>query len=134
MPITDANVSGQPAPFPCPLCGEPLPAGADECTRCDWVQGYQHREPVTTGSPRDIIAAALSIVPGAGHIFKGHITLGIVYLAGTVLALFFIGAVGMVAMGFQLLLLPFYWLWVMLHAFLVTDLKTPLDNIPARIG
>src|SRR5690242_6119958 len=105
MPTTNANVSD--AANPCPLCGEPLPLNATECTMCDWVKGYRHREPVTSGSTRDITAAALSILPGLGHLFKGHRTSGIAYMVGTVFILFFIGAMGMVAMGFQLLLIPF---------------------------
>ncbi len=133
MPAPQVNVSSRNTPFPCPLCGEKLPPGATECTRCDWVRGYRHRMPITTGTPRDIIAAALSVVPGAGHVFKGHVGMGIAYMAGTGLALFFIGVVWMVSMGFQLLLLPFYWIWVMLHAYLIPDLKA-VDHVPERIG
>jgi len=133
MAAPEVNVSGQYSSFPCPLCGETLPPGATACTRCDWVKGYRHRQPVTAGTPRDLIAAAMSIVPGAGHIFKGHVKMGIAYLVGTFVALFFIGLVWMVSMGFQLVVLPFYWVWVMLHAYLISDLKA-VDHIPAKIG
>ncbi len=133
MPAHEVNASARNSPFPCPLCGEMLPARATECTKCDWVKGYRHRLPVTAGTSRDIIAAAISIIPGAGHIFKGHVKMGIAYLAGTFLALFFIGVVWMVSMGFQFLVLPFYWVWVMLHAYLISDLKA-VDHVPERIG
>jgi hypothetical protein len=133
MSKAEVNVSGRNLPFPCPLCGEMLHAGATECTKCDWVRGYRHRKPVTSGTSRDITAVFLSIIPGAGHIFKGHTTIGIAYLLGTFVAVFFIGAVWMVSMGFQLLVLPFYWIWVMLHAYLIPDLRGE-DHIPERIG
>jgi len=125
MPAANANVSDHSGTISCPLCGEPLPASAIECSKCDWVKGYRHREPVTQGTGRDITAVVLSGVPGLGHVFKGHIGMGVAYLVGTCLILFFVGAVGMVAMGFQLLLLPLYWIWVMAHAFLVPDLNKP---------
>lgn len=138
MPSIEVNVSGKstPAPrsFPCPLCGEMLPAGATECSQCDWVKGYRHREPVTEGTPRDVMAVVLSVVPGLGHIFKGHTRTGIIYMIMTGLVLFFIGLVGMVGMGFQLLLLPFYWVWTMLHAYLTPDLKPVERHIPIRMG
>jgi len=131
MPASESNVSG---PFPCPFCGEMLPHAATECTRCDWVRGVDRQQPLTSGTQRDVLAAALSLVPGLGHIIKGHVKMGIGYMIGTLVAIFMLGPVGMVAMGFQLLLLPFYWLWVMLHAYMVPDLK-PLDHhVPTRIG
>ena len=133
MPEAKVNDSGQNALFPCPLCGEMLPAGSTECTKCDWVRGYRHRLPVTSGTKRDLTAAALSIIPGAGHLFKGHTRMGIAYMVGTLVAVFFIGAVWMVSMGFQFLVLPFYWIWVGLHAYLIPDLKG-VDHVPARIG
>ena len=133
MSEAEVNASNRNARFPCPLCGEMLPAGATECTKCDWVRGYRHRKPITAGTSRDIAAAALSIIPGAGHIFKGHITMGIAFLLGTFVAVFFIGAVWMVSMGFQFLVLPFYWIWAMVHAYLIPDLRAA-DHVPERLG
>jgi len=88
---------------------------------------------VTSGTSRDVIAAALSIIPGAGHIFKGHVEMGIAYMVGMFVALFFIGVVWLVSMGFNLLVLPFYWIWVAIHAYLISDLRA-VDHVPDRIG
>ena len=103
----------------CPLCGTPLPADAEACTRCDWVRGYHIRQ--SRGTQRDIIAVALSAVPGAGHIYKGHKLMGWIIMAGTVLVIFGVGVVATYTAGFGLLLLPFYWLWVMTLAYWIED-------------
>ncbi len=117
---------------PCPYCGTPLPIGAQACTQCDWVIPREDADKV--GSLRDFPAAGLSLIPGLGHLFKGHLWMGLGYFFGTLLVIFVFGPLGMVAMGFQLLLIPFYWLWVMLHAFLVTDLKFVDRHIPTRMS
>jgi len=126
MPASEVN-----KPFSCPLCGASLSPDARECTQCDWVQP---RDDDKTGSLRDFQAMGLSLIPGLGHVFKGHLWMGLAYFVGTFPILFFFGPMGMVAMGFQLLLIPFYWFWVALHAFLVPDLKFVDRHIPTRMG
>ncbi|HEV7869358.1 MAG TPA: hypothetical protein VGO90_16845 [Chthoniobacteraceae bacterium] len=60
----------------CPLCETELPDRASQCTRCDWI-----RETDSSKSPtEDWLAAALSIVPGLGHLYKGHLVPGILLL------------------------------------------------------
>jgi hypothetical protein len=60
----------------CPLCRAELPDDATSCTRCDWVRDLAMPE-----FPRDDwIAAALSFVPGLGHLYKGHLIPGILLL------------------------------------------------------
>ena len=59
----------------CPLCQTTLPDDANQCTRCDWVRRSElpsHRD--------DWIAAALSFVPGVGHLYKGHLIPGLLLL------------------------------------------------------
>lgn len=59
----------------CPLCQTELPDGATQCTRCDWslrTEPPSHHD--------DWIAAALSFVPGVGHLYKGHLVPGILLL------------------------------------------------------
>ncbi len=107
--------------FHCPLCHTELPVGATSCTNCDWVEGYGQEPAAFVPSSRDIAAVFLSIIPGLGHYFKGHHLMGITYFLVTFLMVFFIGAAGMVGMGFNLLLLPLWWGWVMLHAYLLPD-------------
>jgi len=120
--------------FPCPLCNTPLPLGAEECTSCDWVKGYRHNVPVTSGDVSDWVAVGLSIVPGLGHIFKGHYWTGVGYLVASVVFVFFVGAGGMVAMGFNLLLLPLYWIWVGFHAYLTPDLEDHMRSFRGPEG
>ena len=126
MQASEATVSGTPSTN-CPLCGTTLPENAEACTRCDWVQGYRRRQ--SAGTTRDIIAVALSLVPGAGHIYKGHKMAGFGFMAGTVCAVFAICVTATFTAGFGLLLLPFYWLWVMTLAFWAEDLN-PLPHVP----
>ena len=105
----------------CPLCNEKLGASPDECPHCDWVRGYRHRK--LTGTQRDKIAALLSIVPGAGHYFKGHRLAGFAFLFGTVPAVYvaFVGALPTIGIGF--LLAPLYWVCVAAQAYWIEDWK-----------
>ena len=65
----------------CPLCDSPLLESPDACSKCDWVKGYCAT--ATTGTnPVDLTACLLSIVPGAGHYYKGHKKMGWLYGAG----------------------------------------------------
>jgi hypothetical protein len=114
----------------CPLCGGELNASGDECTRCDWVEGYGEQD-VPDLHPRDIAAAILSIVPGAGHVFKGH-QVGWVFLAliPVVLVMAFT-----FTMFFGWLMVPVYWLAVAVDAYLRKDMRhlpiapKPLDEV-----
>ncbi len=104
--------------FRCPLCGEPLAPGAAECTKCDWVL-LQHPEDVRPPrNPRDVAAAALSVVPGAGHYFKG-------YRAAAVLIFLGVPVVLLMAFTFTMffgwLLVPTYWVVIAADAYLRKD-------------
>lgn len=60
----------------CPLCQTDLPDTAASCSRCDWV-----RNPRLPPSRRDDWkAVALSVVPGLGHLYKGHLVPGVMLL------------------------------------------------------
>jgi hypothetical protein len=127
MPTTEANTSPTGAArTKCPLCGEPLGDNPDACSKCDWVKGYRQRQEAPVSSTRDLIACLLSIlVPGAGHLYKGHKVTGWMFLGGTLLALFLALLAATPTMGWGLILLPLYWMWVMIQAFWVEDLKYP---------
>lgn len=56
----------------CPLCQTELPDDARDCTRCDWVR----QTDVPELKFEDWCAAGLSIVPGLGHLYKGHLLPG----------------------------------------------------------
>ncbi len=105
----------------CPLCDAPLLENPGECSKCDWVKGYRHRS--TGTSPVDVTACLLSIVPGAGHFYKGHKKFAWLYLAGAAFAIFWCALAATATAGLGLLMLPLYWAWVMTHAYWIEDLK-----------
>ena len=108
----------------CPLCGTELPLNANECNRCDWVrtQPDSERRPP---NPRDMAAAILSIIPGAGHMFKGHMMVGALILASIPVLLI---AAFMFTMFFGWFLVPVYWIAVAADAYIRKDLTPPPEN------
>jgi hypothetical protein len=117
---TPEDRASSEAPKECPLCGAPL-RSPDACDRCDWIKGYRHRSSDRGG--RDLAALLMSVVPGLGHLYKGQLALGVMFLVGTIVAVIFCSLVATFTMGFGLLLLPLYWIWVMTQAYWVPDLR-----------
>ena len=115
--------------FRCPLCGEPLPANAAECTKCDWVPGYRQAQKRKPANPHDILAAVLSLViPGAGHYFKGYPGMAaLILLLGVPVILVLAFAF---TMFFGWLLVPTYWVAVAADAFVRKDLRP--EVLPAQ--
>jgi len=110
----------------CPLCGTHLdPAHPTECPRCDWTQGYRRQREKPVGNARDIAAVLLTVVPGLGHFYKGHTTLGVLVLLGGILAVFAAAVAATATMGLGLLFVPVYWVAMMLHVFWLEDLRMP---------
>lgn len=107
----------------CPLCDSPLLESPNECSRCDWVRGRNEHGHGFGTSPVDLTACLLSVIPGAGHYYKGHTVMAWLYLAGAVLATFWCFIAATATMGLGLLMLPIYWAWVMTHAYWIEDLK-----------
>ncbi|MGH8095048.1 MAG: hypothetical protein ACREIF_16505 [Chthoniobacterales bacterium] len=81
------------------------------------------------GRASDLVAVALSIVPGLGHIYKGYRFIGVLLMfVGTPLAF---GAALLIATGtagFGFFLLPIYWIAVMIHVWAIPDRVTPTSN------
>jgi hypothetical protein len=103
----------------CPFCGTALPKGAERCTRCDWT-----RQATETAEPKasDAMAVLLSVVPGLGHIYKGHRLMGAILLfVVTPIAIAFGFLAAFASAGFGIGILVFYWLGVMLHVWGVKD-------------
>jgi len=120
MPTIEAN-SPRAAVHTCPLCDAPLDSSnPDACTRCDWVAETAHAP--SHGGLRDRIAVALSVVPGLGHVYKGHRLSGALYMLGAVFAVFGAMVASTATAGFGILLLPLYWLGVMLQVYFLEDL------------
>ncbi len=75
---------------PCPRCGAPASGGA---------RAYQYAAPPYGASPRPytrkspLVAAALAVIPGMGHVYLGQNVKGLG---------FFAGLVGMQFLGFDL--------------------------------
>jgi hypothetical protein len=122
MSTPDAT-PGSPGPHTiCPLCDAVLdPGNPNECPKCDWVLGYRRRESQRAGTPRDSAAMLLSLLPGLGHIYKGHKLLGAILMLGTFFAIFACVVAATATALWGLLLLPLYWAGVMLHAYFVEE-------------
>jgi hypothetical protein len=125
MPEIETNPRPTETRTHCPLCDVPLdPNNPDECPKCDWVRGYRQRE-AGGGTFRDRAAVMLSIVPGLGHIYKGHRLLGALLMLGSVFAACAALLAGFASAGWGALLLPLYWAGVMLHVYWLEDLAAP---------
>jgi hypothetical protein len=121
MPTIEANPS-RTQMSACPLCGAPLTSeNATECTQCDWVAKPAIPHQADT-NVRDKVAVVLSVVPGLGHIYKGHRLTGALYMLGAGFAVFGAIVASTATAGFGILLLPLYWLGVMLQVYFVEDL------------
>ena len=117
MPTTNANPPLTDTRT-CPLCGTALsPDNLNECPKCDWVRDAGSRQ----GTGRDVTAVCFSVIPGFGHIYKGHRLLGAILMLGSVFAVFAAMLAGFASAGWGLLLLPLYWGAVMLHVYWTDD-------------
>lgn len=119
MSTIEANPS-HPATLTCPLCSSPLSSENPlACSHCDWVAA----EPRHDGASfRDRVAVALSVIPGLGHIYKGHQLTGALYMLGAAFAIFGAFVASTATAGFGILLLPLYWIGVMLQVYFLEDL------------
>lgn len=118
MPTTNANPPLTDTRI-CPLCGAALsPEILNECPKCDWVR-EDARHPLSEF--RDRAAVCLSVLPGLGHIYKGHRLLGAIMMLGSGFAFAFCFLAGAASAGWGFLLLPLYWGAVMLHVYWTDD-------------
>lgn len=103
----------------CPYCGHLLPKDAQACDRCDWTRGATE---TAEGKASDAMAVLLSIVPGLGHIYKGHKLIGLLILfVGTPMAIGIAALTFTFTAGFGGLLLPLWWFGVMFHVYGIED-------------
>ena len=109
--------------MPCPYCGHLLPKEAENCDRCDWTRSATAE--TAEGKASDAVAVLLSIIPGLGHIYKGHRLAGFLWMAGAVPAGIFVLLAAIASAGFGLGLFFFYLIAVMLHAYAVDDRVVP---------
>jgi hypothetical protein len=127
MEYTDAPTTqpafGEAEQMPCPYCGHMLPKDATACDRCDWTRSATH---TAEGQASDAVAVLLSVIPGLGHIYKGHKLLGaLLMFVGTPMAIGIAALTFTFTAGFGGLLLPLYWFGVMFHVYGVEDRVGP---------
>jgi hypothetical protein len=127
MEYTDAPSQAGPTTPPgkisCPYCGTILPKNAESCTNCDWT-----REATNPAEPKasDAMAILLSIIPGLGHIYKGHrVTGALLMFLITPVAIAFSFLAAFASAGFGIGMLVFYWLAIMIHAWAIEDRVPP---------
>jgi TM2 domain-containing membrane protein YozV len=114
--------SAEAGKMPCPYCGHLLPKDAQSCDRCDWKRGATE---TAEGKASDAVAVLLSVIPGLGHIYKGHRLAGFLWMAGAVPAGIFVLLAAIASAGFGAGLFFFYLIAVMLHAYAVDDRVVP---------
>jgi hypothetical protein len=113
----------------CPLCGTTLdPANPNECPKCDWTIGYRRHKASAGGSRRDMIALLISVIPGLGHIYKGHTLTGALLMLGGVFAVLACALAATASAGFGLLLIPLYWAGVMMQVYWLEDKRAPKES------
>jgi hypothetical protein len=108
--------------MPCPYCGHSLPKDATRCDRCDWTRGASE---TAEGKASDAIAVIFSIIPGLGHIYKGHKFAGFLWMFGAIPVGIFVLLAAFASAGWGLGLFFFYLIAVMLHAYAVDDRVAP---------
>jgi hypothetical protein len=126
MEYTDVPTQDEPVSadtMRCPYCGTLLPKDAAACNRCDWT-----REATTPAEPKasDAMAILLSIIPGLGHIYKGHkVTGALLLFLVTPVAVVFGLLAAFASAGFGIGILVFYWIGVMIHVWGIEDRVSP---------
>jgi len=105
--------------MPCPYCGHLLPKDAESCDRCDWTRSGTTE--TAEGKASDAVAVILSVIPGLGHIYKGHKLAGFLWMAGAIPVGIFVFLAAIASAGFGIGLFFFYLIAVMLHAYAVDD-------------
>lgn len=123
MEYTDAPVQQQEETstdtMECPYCGHTLPKNADHCDQCDWTRAATE---TAEGKASDAVAVLLSVLPGLGHIYKGHRLMGaLIMFIGTPMAIGIAALTFTFTAGFGGLLLPLWWFAVMFHVWAIDD-------------
>jgi TM2 domain-containing membrane protein YozV len=111
--------------MPCPYCGHLLSKNAERCDRCDWARGATQ---TAEGKASDLVAVMFSIIPGLGHIYKGHILVGLLWMIGAIPVGIFVLLAAFASAGWGLGLFFFYLAAVMLHAYGIHDRVVPPEG------
>ncbi len=125
MEYTDAPTQPQEIStdtFPCPYCGHTLPRDAQRCDQCDWTRAATE---TAEGKASDAVAVLLSIIPGLGHIYKGHRLAGLLWMAGAIPAGIFVLIAAFASAGFGAALFFVYLIACMIHVWGIEDRIVP---------
>ena len=130
--LTLANVEYTDAPtqeqvismdtMQCPYCGKTLPKDAPKCDQCDWTRSETH---TAEGKASDAMAVILSVIPGLGHIYKGHKLAGFLWMAGAIPAGALVLVAAFASAGFGIGLFFFYLIACMIHVWAIDDWVVP---------
>lgn len=108
--------------MPCPYCGHLLPKNALRCDQCDWTR----KETETAdGKASDAMAVILSIIPGLGHIYKGHKLAGFLWMLGAIPAGALVLIAAFASAGFGAGLFFLYLIACMIHVWGIEDRVVP---------
>jgi hypothetical protein len=81
------------------------------------------------GQASDLVAGTLSVIPGLGHIYKGHRFIGMLLMfVGTPMSVGIALLIATATAGFGFFLLPVYWVAVAVHAWAIPDRIAPATN------
>ena len=74
------------------------------------------------------MAILLSVIPGLGHIYKGHKLAGFLWMLGAIPVGIFVLLAAIASAGFGIGLFFFYLIAVMLHAYAIEDRIVPTKD------
>ena len=78
------------------------------------------------GHASDLVAVALSVIPGLGHVYKGYRIIGLVLMFfGTPFAVGIALLIATFTAGFGFFLLPLYWIVVAIWVWAIPDRVLP---------
>jgi hypothetical protein len=106
----------------CPYCGQLLTKDAQKCDRCDWTR---QETQTAEGKASDAMAVILSIVPGLGHIYKGHKLAGFLWMFGAIPAGILVLIAAFASAGFGAALFFLYLIACMIHVWGIEDRIVP---------
>jgi hypothetical protein len=81
------------------------------------------------GQASDLVAVALSVIPGLGHVYKGYRIMGLLLMfVGTPFAIGIALLVATFTAGFGFFLLPLYWIAVAISVWAIPDQVLPTSS------
>jgi|SRR5450432_4671581 hypothetical protein len=111
--------------MPCPYCGHMISKNAQACDQCDWTRTDTE---TAEGKASDAIAVLLSVIPGLGHIYKGHKLAGVLWMFGAIPVGVFVLIAAFASAGFGIGLFFFYLIACMINVWGIEDWVKPKED------